>query len=241
MRFLLLLVLLVSAGDLHAQHIKENIVGEKSGYWQFMPRYDFHDSVVAITTSSGSATGVVVKVLDNKPIADGMQGYAITSAHVVKDQLNNQESIKIQYINGKSKNNRIIAIDDEADLALLWVWVPNDVNAIEIADSDEGVFFHAAGLGGNSPLRKLRSWRGFRKLEFPSNDKVTYFDSPASPGDSGGIVLSRTNKLVGVISGGWLWFEDKWIRDVHGNPLGVTYPVRTSSLKSIKEIMKEIE
>jgi hypothetical protein len=113
---------------------------------------------------------------------------------------------------------RIVAVDKQADLALLQLdRLPDDVPAIPIAAASPapGENVHAIGNTGKSgalwgyvkgTVRQVyrKKWKAqldrTRVLTFEA--RVIETDSPTNPGDSGGPLLNDRGELVGVTQGG---------------------------------------
>ncbi len=226
-----LLVLLL--GPANAQTGKDTML------WEWTQRGDHHNAIVAVLSGQGSGTGVIVKVDNDKPVSNGFEGWCLTAWHVVSDD-NDKRAIKIEYQNGKrAKGCKVIRHDEKYDLALLWVWVPEGIDAVEIAKSpvelDDRIEF--AGLGGNSDLHCcIRHF--VAKASMATNPNQLFADAPLLPGDSGGPVFNEKQQLTGIISGGWFWLSTKKNRDSEpGDSIRVTWPARAGNLGAILELL----
>jgi S1-C subfamily serine protease len=205
-------------------------------------------SLVKVKTPKGSGTGSVVRVLKNKPVADGYEGYVLTAYHVVNESAQSgARDIQIVFPNGRvAKDCKVVASDIKHDISLIWAWIPQDVAAIEVspraaAYSDE-LIFH--GLGGGIDVtdsEKVRHIPGTASA--PTKNTNIYSDVVLIPGDSGGPV-TLNGKLVGVISGGWFWYKEETgeVDEVtqEKKKQKVTWPGSACGLEPIKELFESL-
>lgn len=230
------------SGSVISEPIVQSIpVGKNSNLWNFTNPSDHHESIVQITSGDGVGTGIVIAIDEDKRIKNGHQGYCLTAWHVVEND-DGKGDISVIYRNGsKAKDCQVIAHDEQADLALVWVWVPEDIKPAKIATSkiEGGDGLEFAGLGGGSELSCcLRHFSATASL--PSSNQKIFADVALLPGDSGGPVFNDKNELVGVISGGWFWW-DGGVRNRSGAAVSATWPARASNLGPIQTLMAEIE
>ena len=215
-------------------------VGKESGLWDWTKGATHHQSIVQIDAGDGAGTGIVIHVDKGKPIKDGFEGYCLTASHVVQDVFDN--SIKIHFRNGRrSKGCRVIERDDERDIALVWAWIPGDIEAATLATDpiEAGDKLEFAGLGGGSDLKTcLRHFSG--TASYPSSMEKIFADVPLLPGDSGGPVSNQKNEVVGIISGGWFWW-DGGVKLPNGSEIKATWPARASNIDPIKILMAKLD
>ena len=127
-------------------------------------------------------------------------GVIVTAAHVV----NGMKSGRVRFQNGREiKIDRIIAIDDDTDLAVIKVSGSN-LPTIPVGDSDRilaGQDIHAIGapLGLEFTVSEgivsnpTRVMDGIRWIQITA---------PVSPGNSGGPVITLEGQVIGVVSFG---------------------------------------
>ena len=215
-------------------------VGKDSGLWHWTENSNHHQSIVQIDAGDGAGTGVVIYVDKSKPIKDGYEGYCLTASHVVQDIYDN--TIKVRFRNGRrSKGCRVVERDDERDIALVWAWIPGDIPPAKLATEPitAGEKLEFAGLGGGSDLRKsLRHFSG--TASHPSSMEKIFADVPLLPGDSGGPVFNSKNEVVGIISGGWFWW-DGGVKLPNGSEIKATWPARASNIDPIRILMAKID
>lgn len=207
--------------------------------WKWTKERNHLDSVVALKVDRSSATGVVVRINPAVKKSNGFECYILTAYHVVEPR-KSDESISVEYRNGQSiKECKVIAFDDRHDIALLKTWAPKGVKAAFMADAavEHKMYLEFAGLGGSADLdESMRHFEG--RATQPTNQKFIYADETLLPGDSGGPVFNKQKQLVGIISGGWFWW-DAGIKSTEGVPVLSTWPARASNLESIRDLMRE--
>lgn len=178
------------------------------------------DMATALVVRSDGGSGSCVVVDRTAKLDDGWQGLAVTAYHVVEGQ----SSVRVKYRSGRSCSLcAVVAFSREADVAIIRVWMPDDVLPVELtADVPVGgvLLLGYPGGGGQDSLGG-----GFlRRL-----GDYQYFDILVRPGFSGGGVFSG-DKLAGCISGGWLWTKDERGRQA-------TWPTRAASGRVIAELL----
>lgn len=211
-------------------------VGRNSGLWKWTPIADHHHSIVEINSAGGVGTGVVVEIDSEKPLKGGHEGYVLTAFHVVQDDKGEGE-IKVKYRNGKrAKKCRIVHADEQKDVALLWVWVPDGIPSSPVATDpiESGDELEFAGLGGGSQLNFIRHFAA--EASSPSSLEKIFADVPLLPGDSGGPVFNQQNEVVGIISGGWFWFNSG-IKTPSGSSIRTTWPARASNVGPLRTLI----
>lgn len=209
--------------------------------WKWTSDADHLNSVVKLEVDGSTATGVVVRVNPDVTKANGFQCYVLTAYHVVEAK-KTDESIKVQYRNGKRIGDcEVVAFDDRHDVALLKTWAPKGIVAARMATEsvEYKMDLEFAGLGGAADLKKsMRHFSG--KATQPTNGNFIYADETLLPGDSGGPVFNQNKNLVGIISGGWFWW-DAGMKSSEGVPILSTWPARASNLDAIQKLLDEIE
>ena len=246
MRLLTTLLILACCSVASAQ-VKPAVQLAKSsglGLWTYSEEGPHHNSIVKITApvgqQEGSGTGVVVYVDKDDPVGNGHRGYCMTAYHVVKDA-GSRLVIKTQYcVDGRfltSTKNKVVHFDKELDIALVWTWVPKEVEPVKIAQSpiSPGDRIEFCGLGTKSPnedaLKHLRHFWGVAAVT--CTPKQGFCDITLRPGDSGGPVFNENHELVGIISGGWFWV-------MHKEEKGYTWPARFGSVEVMNNLMAKL-
>ena len=214
-------------------------VGKDSGLWKWTPIAEHHHSIVEIHSAGGVGTGVVVEIDETKPLKGGNEGYVLTAYHVVQDD-QGDGVIKVRYRNGKrAKKCRIVHADEHKDVALLWVWVPDGIPSAAVASDpiESGDTLEFAGLGGGSKLNGcIRHFAATAST--PSSLEKIFADVPLLPGDSGGPVFNEQQEVVGIISGGWFWFNSG-IQTPSGSSIRTTWPARASNVGPLQMLISK--
>ena len=214
-------------------------VGKNSGLWKWTPIAEHHHSIVEIHSAGGVGTGVVVEIDESKPLKGGHEGYVLTAFHVVQDD-KGEGIIKVRFRNGKrAKKCRIVHADEHRDVALIWVWIPDGIPASPVATDpiESGDNLEFAGLGGGSQLSCcIRHFSA--TASSPSSLEKIFADVPLLPGDSGGPVFNQNKEVVGIISGGWFWFNSG-ITTPSGSSVRTTWPARASNVGPLQSLISK--
>ncbi len=214
--------------------------GKDTQLWQWTAQAPHHESIVQINCNGGTGTGIIVDVDKSEKVAGGFKGHCLTAYHVVKDD-NNKGEIAVIFRNGrKAKNCRVVEFDETADVALLWIWIPEGLEAAKIATKpvQKGDLLEFAGLGGGSDLSCcLRHFAATAST--PSSEQKIFSDVPLLPGDSGGPVFNQNREVVGIISGGWFWW-DGGVKTSSGASLNATWPARAANVDPIQTLFGKV-
>lgn len=176
-------------------------------------------SVARLTNPDGSS-GSCVFIERTKDIDDGWIGMAVTAAHVVEGI----PRFSVKYDTGRSCSGCfVLVVDEEADLAIIRVWAPDDVEPAKLhdgdVDGDVDIVGYPFGKRGRTEGRFLRLL-----------GKNTFSDAVVMPGYSGGWAFFK-GRLIGCISGGWMWMRE--------GKQQVTWPTRAGSHVEIKRLLEE--
>ena len=233
--FLLAALLLALGSEARGQ------VGVNSSLWNFTVRSQHHGAIVQVDSSGGMGTGVIIRVDMDKPVKDGFQGYCLTAYHVVENDKNRRQ-IRVTYQNGRrARNCLVVASDKENDVALLWVWVPQGIMPANVADEPlaSGKYLEISGLGGGSDLDCcIRHF--VTQTTWPTNDDTIFADVALLPGDSGGPAFNDKQQVVGIVSGGWFWFDGK-VKNSRGKEIKTTWPARLCNVAPIHQLLASVE
>lgn len=216
-------------------------VGKGSGLWEWTPYAKYHDTIVEVSTGHGSGTGVLIRVDKSKEVKGGYEGLVLTAWHVVQDDADGGK-IKVTYRNKRrAKGCQVVEHDDAKDVALLWVWVPKGVEPAELAAAsiERGDQLELVGLGGGTKLADcVRSFKA--EASPPSTIEKIFADVPLLPGDSGGPVFNSEHQVVGIISGGWFWW-DSGLKTESGAYIRTTWPARASNVGPLQAMLTKLD
>ncbi len=194
------------------------------------------DSLVTIYAKESqyrfsTGTGVVIKKIKDAP-QDGYYSHVLTAAHVVEGA----SSFDTLYATGiKSERAKLVSKDEENDVAIIEAWTPNTVKPVEVGTTiAEGDAVY------------ICSPRGITKTKISVLvDGEIYADTFVVSGDSGSPVFNESKQVVGVVSGGSFWIENRKLKIretvVQTSPQDeriVTWPTRMGNIFSIRKILK---
>jgi len=171
-------------------------------------------SVVTIITDFGKGTGFI--------ISD--QGYIVTNAHVLADQFGELSSgIKAITYEQEIIKADFIGYDGTLDIALLKI--PGDYNLLKLADSNDIQIGEKVIAIGNPLGLQFSVSQGIvsaiKRTGINKIDAYIQTDAPLNPGNSGGPLINKQGKVIGInnfkISGGeslGFALESNYIKDV---------------------------
>lgn len=152
--------------------------------------------VVKISTDKGEGTGFILR-------HRGAEALILTNAHVVEGA----KSVSVATLDGKTSPGRVLARDEEVDLAVISVQGLTAAQPLPLGDSESvqvGDPLYVIGFplgselaGEPSVTRGVVSGR--RNL-----DNVAYIqtDAAMNPGNSGGPVINQRGEVIGVATAG---------------------------------------
>ena len=155
-------------------------------------------SVVTITSSNGRSYA------NNKSgVGSGVifsdDGYIVTNLHII-----NSQNINVRLNNGKNFPANIIGVDKNADIAVLKILSDEELNPINIADSDNlKIGDNVLAIGnpygiGISVSNGIVSATG-RDYGNPYLQLIQT-DAAINPGNSGGALINENGNLIGINS-----------------------------------------
>jgi len=218
----------------------------KDSDYEWSEAASHHSSVVRVyvplsSDETANAAGVLIHVT-NERVKNGRLGYVLTAAHVIEGYSTFRSrngiiytNISIEFSNGKkSAKCQVVKIIEEDgsdgsvhDLALIYVWVPDGINPVNIAKKAPVYKDEVEIVGWGNGKFRHHTARAAR----PSSEETIIIDSWSLGGDSGGPIFNKNHEVVGIIAGGWFWNRKK-------KP-SRTWPTRGSGIKLIKELIKD--
>lgn len=143
--------------------------------------------------------------------------YILTNAHVVGDK----EKQKVTYSNNKSVEGKVIGKDKWSDIAVVKAKISDDsIKTITMGDSNNLVLGESILVVGN-PLGvdfKGSVSKGIISgldrhvpVDIDKNGsydvlmKAFQIDAPVNPGNSGGAVVDKDGRLIGIVSLKLIW------------------------------------
>ncbi len=157
-------------------------------------------SVVTISTSSNNnlsysnkGSGIGSGVIFSK------EGYIVTNLHIL-----NSKIINVQLNNGKNYPASIIGIDNNADIAVLKISADENLNPINIADSNNLKIGDKVLAIGNPYGIGISVSNGI--ISATGRDygnpylQLIQTDAAINPGNSGGALINENGNLIGINS-----------------------------------------
>ena len=146
-------------------------------------------SIAYIETADGGGTGFIVDE----------DGLLVTNAHVVNDSL----TVNVVFEDGNEYDGNVLGVDERADLAIVKLRADRKFSAMGLGNSDDvdvGDEVIALGFPLSYELgSSLTVTRGIisAKRSFEGVERFQT-DAALNPGNSGGPLVSRDGKVVGV-------------------------------------------
>ncbi len=132
------------------------------------------------------------------------QGHIVTNRHVVVDA----ERITVVFADGSDVEAEIVGLDEDSDLAVLKVEMDTELlTPVTLGDSNEVRVGHLAITIGNPFGQEFTTTTGIvsaigRSIRTGDSlftlPKVIQTDAPMNPGNSGGPLLDRRGRVIGI-------------------------------------------
>ncbi len=216
-------------------------VGSGTDLWDWSDSGPHHDSVVEISSEAGAGTGVLISADRTRLFKKGHVGHVLTAWHVIKNDIVNGK-LKVRYRNRvETRDCTVVRHSEEKDIAIIRVWVPREIREARLASVSiqRGDQLELVGLGGGTNLTScVRAFKS--SASPPSNPDKIFADVPLLPGDSGGPIFNERHEVVGVISGGWFWW-DSGVTTPDGAIMRTTWPARASNVEPILRMLNGLK
>ena len=149
----------------------------------------------------GLAATVYLEMRTDKNEIYGGSGFFVSPTHIVTNYhvIAGTDKGTVNRVDNPTKYTiqNIVAVDEENDLALLYVVIPN-INPLPIGDSDKVRIGEQVYVTGN-PKGQQGTFSGGMISRIQNGKKKRFqMTAPISPGSSGGPVLNNEGKVIGV-------------------------------------------
>ena len=185
--------------------------------------FDGLDIIAAVGGVDESVVGIIGKISqesrsyseysDNIAVASGIilkaNGYIVTNAHVVEDL----EAIYVVLSNRKVYEAYVVATDTPSDLALIKIskGMLKPVVFAKSSDVKVGTMVLTVGTPLEMGLQNSVSMGIISGVNRTIGDFTEYSfiqtDASANPGNSGGPVVNMNGEVIGIIVGGYSYFQ----------------------------------
>lgn len=141
---------------------------------------------------NGMGTGVIID----------SRGYVLTNHHVVE----NVKRIEVTLFDGSTTTGKLIAVDNDSDLALLKINTGRQLDVVPLGTSSDLMLAEPVAAIGNAFGYEHTVTRGIiselgRTVQV-SNDQIYYnqiqTDAAINPGNSGGPLLNMDGEMIGI-------------------------------------------
>jgi S1-C subfamily serine protease len=137
-------------------------------------------------------------------------GYLLTNHHVAtgdpKSPPLKNMSFRVRLDDGTEKNAELIAVDDKADIALMKITTgKSPVPFLQVADDNpkqaaKALVLGFPATGDEEPTLQISE--GQVKSLHPGSEHEVWFDLNTTHGNSGGPIVDRNGRVIGILSGG---------------------------------------
>ena len=130
------------------------------------------------------------------------RGYIVTNHHVVDDV----QSLRVRLVDGANCPARVVAVDKEADLAIIKIDPPKPLNVVPLGTAQDLMLAETVIAIGNAYGYEHTVTIGHvsaMKRDVTLNKEVSYksliqTDTAINPGNSGGPLFNKLGEVVGV-------------------------------------------
>lgn len=211
--------------------------------WEFVEKSELDDSLVILKflPTDGSVSGTIIKVDEEKTYKEYVYYEILTCKHLILNQENQelQGRILVKFKDNLESNVSIVRKGKNSDVMIVSAYGPKGLKVAEVAEEDDrpliGEELIIRGFGNNHydkiDFSKIRSFKGVL-TEHTTDEETNILNVAFIPGDSGGSVF-KDGKIVGVVSGGFRWFDRKDIENKK-----YTWPAIISNLSEVRKILK---
>ena len=137
-------------------------------------------------------------------------GYIVTNHHVAtgdpKAPIKKNISFRVRLDDGTEKNAELIAIDDKADVAVMKIKPDSPVPYLKLADGNPNQAAKSLVLGYPATGERkhtLQISEGSVKSLHPGGEYEVWFDLNTTHGNSGGPIVDRNCRVIGILTAGW--------------------------------------
>jgi S1-C subfamily serine protease len=205
---------------------KHNVPRE-AGRWNYIrPKPEDEDKIVSADGDSDIDEGKPGQAWSGSGFFITDDGYLLTNHHVAtgdpKTRIKKNITFRVRFDDGTERNAELIAVDEEADIALMRVKVDEPVPFLRLADDNPNQASKALVLGypaTGSTSHSLQISEGQVKSVNPGDEHEVWFDLNTTHGNSGGPIVDRNCRVVGILTAGRTVYNVTYVLGVGPNQI----------------------
>ena len=194
-------------------------ISRQAGQWMYIrPKLEDEEKIVSADGDSDIDEGKPGQAWSGSGFFITPDGYLLTNHHVATGDPKSR--IKRNIDDGSEKNAELIAVDDEADIALMKVNVDSPVDYLRMADDNPNQAAKALVLGypaTGAGKHSLQISEGQVKSINPGDEHEVWFDLNTTHGNSGGPIVDRNGRVIGILTGGRTVYNVTYVLGVGPN------------------------
>jgi S1-C subfamily serine protease len=184
-------------------------IGRDGGNWTYLPP-SVEKEDAAGAPSEVAKEGKPGPAWSGSGFFVSADGYLLTNHHVAtgdpKSAPLKNISFRVRLDDGTERNAELIAVDDKADIALMKIKTEKSpAPFLKIADDNPKQAAKALVLGypaTGDEEPSLQISEGQVKSLHPGSEHEVWFDLNTTHGNSGGPIVDRNSRVIGILSGG---------------------------------------
>lgn len=202
-------------------------VSRQAATWMYIrPKVEDEEKIVSADGDSDIDEGKPGQAWSGSGFFITPDGYLLTNHHVAtgdaKSKVKRNITFRVRFDDGSEKNAELIAVDDEADIALMKVNVDSPVDYLRMADDNPNQAAKALVLGypaTGSSKHSLQISEGQVKSINPGDEHEVWFDLNTTHGNSGGPIVDRNCRVIGILTAGRTVYNVTYVLGVGPNQI----------------------
>jgi len=199
-------------------------ISRQGGTWTYIPPKEPGEEKIKPTEVAGE--GKPGPAWSGSGFFITEDGYLITNHHVATGEPHSPVlkniTFRIRMDDGTSKNAQLIAVDDKADIALMKIKTSSPVPFLKLAEDNPRQAAKALVLGYPATFEEemsLQISEGQVKSLHPGDEHEVWFDLNTTHGNSGGPIVDRSCRVIGILTGGATVYNVTYVLGVGPNQM----------------------